>query len=206
MREDLLGRRAFRDRPHGRALARRPGGLGACFGRATLRRTRPLFGWRGVSHDVTAEHEAQRAQARTGAMLAGKRRQPRRHLVARLTDGRMLYVNPGFETLTGYEHTQAVGKSAMELGMRTEPGEPAWLRDEILTHGSVRSLHPWRLADERWADGCISAAGFEIEGDQLIVKAYSDDSPSWSACASRAMPSRQRQRRHRADAGRTSCA
>ena len=176
MREDLLGRRAFRDRLHG---VRWPDGR-VDWVRASAEprydEAGHCLGWRGVSHDVTAEHEAQRAQARTGAMLEQVFRvSPGAICVARLTDGRMLYVNPGFETLTGYEHTQAVGKSAMELGMWTEPGEPARLRDEILTHGSVRSFRTLvRLADERWADVRISAAGFEIEGDQLIVM-YSDD-------------------------------
>ena len=88
-------------------------------------------------------------------------------------------------TLTGYEHTRAVGKSAMELGMwdpaaaRLRGGSDPRQRAQPHPGASGRRQTLGRRAHQR--------RRLRIEGDQLIVVAAATTTPhqAGAACASK---------------------
>ena len=59
---------------------------------------------------------------------------------ATLQDGKILEVNPEFDTVFGYPRDEAIGKTSLELGLYCEPSDRAIIVAELQAKGFVRDL------------------------------------------------------------------
>jgi PAS domain S-box-containing protein len=128
-------------------------------------------GWRGVSHNITSERQAQQQHRRTADMLDRLiSASPDAICVARLDSGRLLFTNAGFRQLVGRPEAELIGRSGLELGLWRDEAEALRLRAAVMASGMVRdhrsALH---LADGRWRDVLLSAASFDWDGRPVAV-------------------------------------
>ena len=128
-------------------------------------------GYWGVGRDITELHDAQEALRRSQTTLS--------HLVATSPDlitltefdsGRYVMVNDTFTRFTGYTREQAVGHTAVELGIWVEPHERAAFVDAVRTRGTVSDWPQEFVArhGERF-QLMLSAAQFDLEGKRFLV-------------------------------------
>ena len=128
-------------------------------------------GWRGVSHNITTERQAQAQHRRTADMLDRLiRASPDAICVARLDNGRLLFTNAGFRELIGRPDEELIGRHAVELGLWPSEAEALRLREALAAQGMVREFRSaLRLADARWRDVLLSAASFDWDGHPVAV-------------------------------------
>jgi PAS domain S-box-containing protein len=124
-----------------------------------------------IYRDETERQRAEGARARSEALLS--------HVVATspdvitLTDlatGRLVMVNDAFVALSGYSRDEAIGRTAVELGLWPSEAVREQFASELLAHDGVRD----RSLVQRSRDGrevlmLVSAARFEMEGRDYLV-------------------------------------
>ena len=171
LRVELKARRPFRDRL---ALYRCPDGTVL----AVVASGNPVFdaqghfkGWRGVSRNVTPQHQAQQAQARTQKLLDRLvQMSPDAICVARLNDGVILLANPRFLQMAGLAEAEVLGRSALQLGLWRDPDVPRRLRDAVRQHGIVRDLRTEvHLSGGPPRPMLLTAASFEWDHEPVVV-------------------------------------
>ena len=124
-----------------------------------------------IFDDISELHDAQEALLRSQTTLS--------HLVATspdlitLTDlasGRYVMVNDTFTRFTGYSSEEAIGRTALELDIWTDPQERAAFVAELREHGTVADWPQQFVArsGEKFSL-LLSAAQFELEGQQYLV-------------------------------------
>lgn len=171
LRQDLVARRPFRDRvtryrcTDGSLLAVR--GSGEPVHDAAGR----FLGWRGVSHNITAEVLAAREKQRSEAMLDRLvHMSPDPIAVVRLDNGAILLANAGFTAFTGRPEAEVLGRNGLSLGLWRDPAEMRRLRDALEPGGLVRDLRSVVYgADGAAHDMLLSAAAFDWHGDRVAV-------------------------------------
>ena len=128
-------------------------------------------GWRGISHNITAERLARQEHQRTADMLDRLvRASPDAICVARLEDGRILLVNAGFVQLVGRSKSEVLGRSGQGLGLWADANEAVRLREALAASGMVRDFRTvLHLAGGRWRDVLLSAASFDWDGQPVAV-------------------------------------
>jgi PAS domain S-box-containing protein len=169
---DIRAKRAYRDRVN-------------CFRTAdgsllwALSSGEPVFdddgrhtGWRGISHNITAERLARQEHQRTADMLDRLvRASPDAICVARLEDGCILLVNAGFVQLVGRAKSDVLGRTGHGLGLWADSSEAGRLRESLAAGGGIvrdfrTVLH---LAGGRFRDVLLSAASFDWDGQPVAV-------------------------------------
>jgi PAS domain S-box-containing protein len=130
-----------------------------------------FLGYWGVSRDISDRVAAAEALRRSETMLS--------HLVTTspdlitLTDldtARYVMVNDAFTRFSGYSAAEAVGRTAIELGVWGDPAMRAAFVQEIRTHGAVRDMPCEFVAKSgRRFSLRVSAASFELEGGHYLV-------------------------------------
>ena len=171
LRAELSARRPFRDRvtsyrcADGTLLAVR--GSGEPVHDAAGR----FVGWRGVSHNVTAELQAAREKQRSEAMLDRLvHMSPEPIAVVRLDNGAILVANAGFVAFTGRPEAEVLGRNALALGLWRDAAELRRLRDALEPGGLVRDLRTVVYGPQGAAhDMLLSAAAFDWHGDRVAV-------------------------------------
>ncbi len=124
-----------------------------------------------IMFDITARLAAEAALRRSEAMLS--------QLFATSPDcialyerdgGRLTLVNTAFSRLTGYSADAAVGRSADELGLWHDPGDPCRLRAALDSAGRIDEM-PARIATRSGAIAAvlISAARFTMDRRDYVV-------------------------------------
>ncbi|MGC8114097.1 bifunctional diguanylate cyclase/phosphodiesterase [Metapseudomonas otitidis] len=89
--------------------------------------------------------------------------------LARRSDGRILDVNQTFEQQTGLSAAQAIGRTATELGLWTDPSLAAGLLQR-LQHESLHNLEmAFRRSDGRNFTGLLSAQPTDVEGVPALI-------------------------------------
>ena len=124
-----------------------------------------------IFEDISDLHQAQEALQRSEATLS--------HLVATspdlitLTDmdsGVYVMVNDTFTRLTGYTREQAVGHTAIELGVWADPRDREPFIAALRSRGSVANLpHEFVSRSGESFILLLSAAQFELEGRRYVV-------------------------------------
>ncbi len=94
-------------------------------------------GYRGIDRDVTSRKHGEEERARLKMAVD----QAAESIVITETDGRIVYVNPAFETITGYGRSEVLGKTPRILNSgKHDPGYIAAMWGTI-TRGEVWSGH-----------------------------------------------------------------
>ncbi len=171
LREDLRARRPFRDRI---ACVRCEDGSllwSLMSGEPVLDAAGQYTGWRGVSHNITAQREAQARHQRTADMLDRLIRvSPDAICVTRLVDGRLIFANAGFLQLAGRSEAEVLGKSGLELGLWADEREAHRLRAALRSAPSLQGFRTvLHLPGQRFRDVLLSAANFEWDGEPVAV-------------------------------------
>ncbi|MCM0608649.1 MAG: PAS domain S-box protein [Ideonella sp. WA131b] len=121
--------------------------------------------------DNTERHEAEQALRRSEAMLS--------HLVNTSPDlitlteqasGRYHMVNPAFERMLGWSQAEAVGRTALDLGVWGSAAAREQFLQRLRVEGGVSDLPiPFRCRDGSPTTLMISAANFALEGRDMLV-------------------------------------
>jgi PAS domain S-box-containing protein len=100
-----------------------------------------FLGYWGVVRDVTAEHRAQQALARSQALLTQVvSMSPDLIALSEVPSGRFVMVNASFTRLLGYPSAEVVGRTALELGVWRSPTERDRLAQMVGEHGVLREM------------------------------------------------------------------
>jgi PAS domain S-box-containing protein len=124
-----------------------------------------------IYRDETERQRAEGARARSEALLS--------HVVATspdlitLTDlatSRYVMVNEAFASLSGYTREEAIGRTAIELGLWASEDERDEFISELLARDGVRNRAiAFRRRDGREVQLLVSAARFVMEGRDYLV-------------------------------------
>jgi diguanylate cyclase (GGDEF)-like protein/PAS domain S-box-containing protein len=95
--------------------------------------------------------------------------------ICHLEDGRFIDVNDAFVTCTGFKRDEAIGRTALELGIWANPGDRNQLLEIIRRDGSCRNLEAQYLTKDgslRW--GLLSVSAVELDGVPCILSVTRD--------------------------------
>jgi PAS domain S-box-containing protein len=139
-----------------------------------------FLGYWGVSRDISDRVAAAEALRRSETMLS--------HLVTTspdlitLTDldtARYVMVNDAFTRFSGFGAAEAIGRTALELGIWGDPAVRAAFVEQIRAHGAVKDMPCEFVAKSgRRFSLRVSAASFELEGGHYLVLSGRDISAS----------------------------
>ncbi len=128
-------------------------------------------GWWGVSRNVSAEVQAQAELKRSKALLERLfRESPDAITVASTRDGRILLLNDSFAHITGHTEAEALGKTALELGLWRDKDTPRALRDALGANKHVHNLRStvWTRDGQR-RDMLLNVGSFDWDGEPVSV-------------------------------------
>jgi PAS domain S-box-containing protein len=131
---------------------------------------------RGIAHDVTDQRRMQK-ELRISEEKFSKafHLSPVAKAIATLAEGKLLDVNAAFEKQFGYRRQEVIGRTAVELGMWTDPDERVRLVNELQEHGSVRNLRlTFRKKTGEKVVHSYSAETIELEGQRCILAVGQD--------------------------------
>jgi PAS domain S-box-containing protein len=96
-------------------------------------------------------------------------------LITRLSDGLILDVNRGFEAVTGYPASEAIGKTTLDLGLWVKPADRQAMADEISTKGEVRGREIlFRAKSGREWTGEYYGEILSVNDEQFVLSSISD--------------------------------
>ncbi|MCX6303450.1 MAG: PAS domain S-box protein [Bacteroidetes bacterium] len=96
-------------------------------------------------------------------------------LISRLTDGCLVRVNDGFTRLTGYMHTEAIGKSTLEVNLWKNPGDRQKLLTILTETGMCENLETiFRRKDGSEFVGMVAAKLISLQGVPHIISVTRD--------------------------------
>lgn len=90
--------------------------------------------------------------------------------IAGLEDGIFVAVNPAAERLSGYSREEMIGRSTVEMGFWTDPGERRRFIDDLRKDEAVYAREmPVRRKDGELRDILASAAMIDLDGRKLVL-------------------------------------
>ncbi len=96
-------------------------------------------------------------------------------VISRVRDGLLLEVNPGFEATTGYSRAEAVGRSALNLGLWADPVDRERLVTDLRLFGQVLYRDfPFRRKDGALRTGQFSARPITIDEEPCLLFVMQD--------------------------------
>ncbi|GIK23894.1 MAG: hypothetical protein BroJett006_01400 [Betaproteobacteria bacterium] len=91
-------------------------------------------------------------------------------MISRISDGRIVEVNRGFEILTGYSAAEAVGRTTADLGLWADRAEREAMIGRLLAHGNVRDFDArFVTKDGSIRDVLSSATIIELDGEPHLI-------------------------------------
>jgi PAS domain S-box-containing protein len=95
--------------------------------------------------------------------------------ITRIADGRYLDVNSGFEHLTGFSRSEAIGRTSVELGIWATVAERMALVEAFRRDGEVTSMPlSVRHRDGTVVKGLMSVRGMRIDAQDCFLFTYRD--------------------------------
>ena len=124
----------------------------------------------GITHDVSEKKRAEEAlRASQEKFMRAFRSSPDSITITRLRDGMLLEVNEGFERITGFTREEAVGKTALALGL-WPPGERERMMAALRASRRILDLPlRFRIRSGKTLDFLFSAEVFQWEGEPCLV-------------------------------------
>ncbi len=106
---------------------------------------------------------------------AAFRLSPAAIIITSLADGRCLEVNDAFTRITGYTREEAIGRTALELGVWENPADRNKLIEAIRQAGRI---HDWEFAFRhktgRRGIGLVSAEVIDLAGEPYLIMMVQD--------------------------------
>jgi PAS domain S-box-containing protein len=130
----------------------------------------------GITRDVTerkkAQAEAQRSQERFATIF---RASPDAIMIARVSDERIVEINPAFERLLGFPASEALGRTTLELGLWVNLAERAVTIATMKATGTVSNGEArLRSKDGRIFDALSSAEIITYNGERCMMSLTRD--------------------------------
>ena len=127
-------------------------------------------------HDITEKRQAER-QLRVSEMKFSKafHSSPDYMTISRLSDGALLDCNEAFERFTGYSRGEALGRSAIELGIWANLQERKHFAEILADQGWMRDFEcTLRGRDGREMSSVVTASTMDIDGEQCVIAVARD--------------------------------
>lgn len=125
----------------------------------------------GTARDVTELKQSQEALRRSEERFAiFFRNNPDYATVSRLSDGRFVDVNQAFETMTGWQRAEVIGRTAADIGLYVYPREREWLVGEVNARGLARDFEfhfRMRSGEVRLVQGAVVKV--DLDGEPHIL-------------------------------------
>jgi PAS domain S-box-containing protein len=130
-----------------------------------------VVGFYALKVDVTERRQAEAAQRHSEERFSLIfRSSPEAVSISAEQDGRYLDINDAFTRLFGWTQKEAVGKSALELGLWADPDDRARWIEALRTNGSARDFEAlFRRKDGEFRSVLISAGILELDGERWIL-------------------------------------
>jgi len=129
-----------------------------------------------IGHDITQRRRTERERrASEEIFTAAFKASPDLISITRMSDGKILEVNAGYEQLLGYSREESVGKTTAELSIWTHPADRDLLLAGLWEDGEV---HAFETALRR-KDGSVvsvldSARTFDLRGETCLLSVAQD--------------------------------
>jgi PAS domain S-box-containing protein len=95
--------------------------------------------------------------------------------ISRIEDGRFIEANEGFERMSGYSRAEAMGRTAIELGLWQNSGQRAKLLDGLRELGSVRDMDFDFTVKGGAVLAClVSAEKITVNGEECLLATTRD--------------------------------
>jgi diguanylate cyclase (GGDEF)-like protein/PAS domain S-box-containing protein len=95
--------------------------------------------------------------------------------ISRLNDGKLVDVNKTFLDLTGFQRSEVIGRTTVELGIWVNPSERQGIIDELRSNSSIRDTEVlFRKKDGNTFWGLTSASVIEFDGVPHVLVATRD--------------------------------
>ncbi len=135
-----------------------------------------IVGASKIARDITnqrrAEEELKKSEERFSKAF---RQSPMALSLASANTNRYLDINKAFERMWGYARADAVGKSALEIGLWVNPAQRARLTYKLQSEGSLREAEcEWRTKDGRTLIALVSVELIESGGEPCFLAVVAD--------------------------------
>ena len=125
-----------------------------------------------VSEQVRAERELRESEEKFAAAF---RASPDLMIITRLNDGLLLEVNEGFTRLLGYERSETVGRTDLELSLWADPQARAAFVTSLEGCGETGEFETTlRRKDGTLITGVYSARTMELQGETCVLSVVHD--------------------------------
>lgn len=96
-------------------------------------------------------------------------------ILSRLLDNRIVSVNTGFTRVMGYEESEVVGKTTMEINLYENPEESREIFAALRTKGSAEDMECWLVSKSGTRVlGLVSVAIIEIDDEKYVMSTIRD--------------------------------
>ena len=129
-----------------------------------------------VVDDITEHKRVQEALKKSEEKFAKAfRESPMALTLTSARDHRYVDVNETFEHVAGYSREEALGRTALDLGIWVDPSQRLKFVRRLLAEGSIRNLEvAFRTKDGDTRVGLGSAELIEIDGEQFVLSSVMD--------------------------------
>ncbi len=130
----------------------------------------------GMVRDVTAQKAQEAALIRSEEKFhRAFAACPDYMAISRVSDGRLIAVNPAFERATGYAADEAIGRSTAELGLWVNPADRDRFFAEMRTNGRTSRLGAdFCTRDGNIIPAIISSATTDLDGEPVMISIVRD--------------------------------
>ena len=128
--------------------------------------------WRDITQQKTTEEALKSSELKFSLAYQSS---PYAIVITRQADGKVLEVNPAFETMTGYSRHEAVGKTSLELDLWVDEQARKRFLGQLGDRGQVDQLEQtFRKRDHTLFTGLISARSFRLHDEPLLLGSILD--------------------------------
>ena len=129
-----------------------------------------------ATHDITERKRAEEAlQASEKRFSVAFNSSPVMATISMFEGGRFLAVNDRFITLSGYSREEAVGHTAIELGLWPDPTDRERIMEILKDDGRVRSFEAGlRMKNGNYRTILLSIEMIELDGQRCLLHAGND--------------------------------
>jgi PAS domain S-box-containing protein len=95
----------------------------------------------GTQRDITRRKRAEAELLESEERFAKAfRASPHALIISRISDGLILEVNDSFVALSGYDHSESIGRNALALNLYVDPTDRQRMKQRMIEHGRVRDF------------------------------------------------------------------